>query len=296
MARDSYAPHQFGRLGDRLAYSNGIIVLTFMSALAIVISGGIVKKLIPLYAIGVFTAFTLSQSGMVARWLRRKERGWHVGLPMNVLGVTTTGLVLVITGSQFFFRGAYVIVIAVPVLVAACFAIHRHYIDIERSRQTETPTPPHELKPGCLVPIADLNPLALQSLALARTISDSVIAIHVCDNEEHTNKLRSKWELWGNHVPLEIIESQYRMFVRPLLRYIDAIDKQRHNETLLIILPELVATRWWHQVLHNHSALRLKAALLFRPGTVVVNVPYHLRHHARLRSHHHGGGDDPEAL
>jgi hypothetical protein len=159
---------------------------------------------------------------------------------------------------------------------------------------TETPTSPEALHPICIVPIADLNGPALQSLALARTISDNVIAVHVNDDEEEIARLQAKWVAWGNHVQLEIIESPYRSLVRPLLNYIDAIDKQRGDHTLVVVLPELVATRWWQQLLHNQSALRLKAALLFRPGTVVVNVPYHLRRTtvAGRRRGRRGGADD----
>jgi hypothetical protein len=133
------------------------------------------------------------------------------------------------------------------------------------------------------VPVADLNPVALQSLALARSITDNVIAVHISDEEKEIERLRTKWEAWGNHVPLEIIESPYRSLVRPLLAYIDAIDKQRRDDTLIVVLPELVASHWWHQLLHNQTALRLKAALLFRPGTVVINVPYHLQRVPRVR-------------
>jgi hypothetical protein len=159
---------------------------------------------------------------------------------------------------------------------------------------TETPTSPGELRPVVIVPISDLNGPALQSLALARTISDQVIAVHISDDPEEIARLKAKWTAWGNHVPLEVIESPYRSLVRPLLAYIDAIDRQRSGDTIVVVLPEMVATKWWQQILHNQTALRLKAALLFRPGTVVVNVPYHLRryqgHRRRLRARH--GGDD----
>jgi amino acid transporter len=283
MARDDYAPHQFKRLGDRLSYSNGIIALAVLSGLLVWAFKGEVHRLLPLYAVGVFTAFTMSQAGMVMRWLRLRQKGWRLGLIINATGTVITGLVLAVNGVTRFFDGAGVIVFIVPLLVAACFAIHRHYAEVSSRLTTEIATSPDQLKLVCLVPIADLNSLALQSLAMARTISDKVIAVHICDDEDHIAKMRARWEVWGNHVPLEIVESPYRSFIRPLLRYIDAIDKQRNDDTLVIVLPELVATRWWHQLLHNQTALRLKAQLLFRPGTVVINVPYHLQHapHAR---------------
>ncbi len=299
MARDDFAPHQFKRLGDRLSYSNGIIVLAVLSALLVWGFNGNVNSLLPLYAVGVFTAFTMSQAGMVARWLRLREKGWRLGLVINATGTVITGLVLAINGVTRFKDGAGVIVIIVPILVAACFAVHRHYLDVSSHLTTEIATSPDELKLVCLVPIADLNRLALQSLAMARSMSDNVIAVHVCDDEDHIARLRARWEVWGNHVPLEIVESPYRTFVRPLLRYIDAIDNQRNDDTLVIVLPELVATRWWHHLLHNQTALRLKAQLLFRPGTVVVSVPYHLQHapHVRrIRRHDRHDNDDIEAI
>jgi len=300
MARDDYAPHQFKRLGDRLSYSNGIIVLAILSALLVWAFKGEVGRLLPLYAVGVFTAFTMSQAGMVMRWLRLRKKGWRLGLAINATGTVITGLVLAVNGVTRFLDGAGVIVIIVPLLVAACFAVHRHYAEVSSRLTTEIATSPAQLKLVCLVPIADLNSLALQSLAMARSISNNVIAVHICDDEDHIAKMRALWEVWGNHVPLEILESPYRSFIRPLLRYIDAIDKQRNDDTLVIVLPELVATRWWHQLLHNQTALRLKAQLLFRPGTVVISVPYHLQHapHARrIRRHsERRGSDDIEAI
>jgi amino acid transporter len=299
MARDDFAPHQFKRLGDRLSYSNGIIVLAVLSALLVWGFKGDVNRLLPLYAVGVFTAFTMSQAGMVSRWLRLREKGWRLGLVINATGTVITAMVLAINGATRFLDGAGVIVLIVPVLVAACFAVHRHYVDVSSHLTTEIATSPDQLKLVCLVPIADLNALALQSLAMARSISDNVIAVHVCDDEDHIARMRARWEIWGNHVPLEIVESPYRTFVRPLLRYIDAIDNQRSDDTLLIVLPELVATRWWHQLLHNQTALRLKAQLLFRPGTVVINVPYHLQHapHVRrIRRRERRNNDDIEAI
>jgi hypothetical protein len=300
MARDDYAPHQFKRMGDRLSYSNGIIALAVLSGLLVWGFKGDVGRLLPLYAVGVFTAFTMSQAGMVVRWLRKRERGWRRGLMINATGTVITALVLAINGIFRFTDGAGVIVVIVPLLVAACFAIHRHYAEVSTRLTTEIPTAPDQLKLVCVVPIADLNSLALQSLAMARAMSETVIAVHVCDDEQHIVKLRVKWEAWGNHVPLEILETPYRSFIRPLFSYIDAIDMQRSDDTLVIVLPELVATRWWHALLHNQTALRLKAQLLFRPGTVVVNVPYHLQrepHVRRLRRRREGSiDDDPEAI
>jgi amino acid transporter len=288
MARDDYAPHQFKRLGDRLAYSNGIVLLAALAVLLLVGFHGDVSRLIPLYAVGVFTAFTMSQAGMVARWLRRREPGWQRGLPLNILGTVTCATVLLVTGASNLTRGAWIIVVIVPLLVLTCRAVNRHYREVGSYIATETPMAPGDVHIVCVVPIAGLNSVAMQSLALARGISDTVIAVHVSDNLQEIADLRARWQAWGNRVPLEIIDSPYRSLVRPLLSYVAAIQRQRHDATVVVVLPELVATRWWHQVLHNQSALRLKAALLFRPGIVTVNVPYHLRplEPVRHRTHH----------
>ena len=300
LARDNFAPHQFRRLGERLAFSNGLIVLAVLASVLIVVFGGDTSRLIPLYAIGVFLAFTLSQSGMVLRWWRRRPSGWQVKIFFNAVGATMTAVVFDVFAAVKFVEGAWVVCIIIPSFVAIFYSIHRHYQEVVDHVTTEIPMSPADLKPVCIVPIADLNRVALQSLAMARTISDSVIAVHICDDETHIAKLRLSWDVWGNHVPLEIVESPYRSFIRPLLSYIDAIDQQRTDDTLIIVLPELVATRWWHAVLHNQTALRLKAQLLFRPGTVVINVPYHLQHAPHVRRLRRRGegrdNDDIEAI
>jgi amino acid transporter len=283
MARDDYAPHQFKRLGDRLAYSNGILVLGAFAIVLVVAFKGSVDSLIPLYAIGVFLAFTMSQAGMVARHLRIKEPGWKPALVMNFMGMCATAVVLVITAYEKFTSGAWLVIILIPCLVLLFRTVHRHYTEVSDLHATETPTSPDEVEPVAIVPVSDLNGPALQSLALARRLTDTVIAVHISDDPEQIARLRAKWKAWGDHVPLTVIDSQYRALVRPLMQYIAEIDRQRPGDTIVVVLPELVATKWWHQILHNQTALRLKAALLFRPGTVVISVPYHLRHQPRRR-------------
>lgn len=301
LARDNFAPHQFRRLGERLAFSNGIIVLAVLASVLIVVFGGDTSRLIPLYAIGVFLAFTLSQSGMVVRWWRRREPGWRRSITVNAVGAALTAVVFIVFAAVKFLEGAWVVCIIIPSFVFLFLAIHRHYQSVDDHVTAEIPTSPDALIPLCVVPITDVNTIALQSLAMARAISDNVVAVHICDDADHIARLRARWAVWGNHVHLEIVESPYRSFIRPLLRYIDEIDRQRSDDTLIIVLPELVATRWWHQLLHNQTALRLKAQLLFRPGTVVINVPYHLQHaphvrRIRRRGQNRNHNDDDEAI
>jgi hypothetical protein len=254
-----------------------------LACILVALFHGDVSRLIPLYAVGVFTAFTMSQAGMVARWLRLREPGWRRGLPVNIVGTLTTGLVFLITGVAKFTQGAWIIVILVPVLVMASRGVHRHYMEMRELVATETPLDPDDVRTVCIVPVVDLTPLALQSLAMARSFSDSVVAVHVSDEEQDIERLQAKWKIWGDRVPLEIINSPYRSLVSPLLRYIDGMQHSLPADTVIVVLPEMVATRWWHNLLHNQTALRLKAALLYRPGIVVVSVPYHLRATRRVR-------------
>jgi amino acid transporter len=290
LARDDYAPHQFGRLGDRLAYSNGILVLGVVAILLEVIFGAKVDALIPLYAVGVFLAFTMSQAGMVVRWLRRREQGWRRGLPLNFIGMCLTAIVFVVFGASKLLEGAWVVLLIIPTLVFVFRSIHRHYGDVAVQVDADTSTRPIAVHATFIVPITDLNGIAFESLAMARSFSPTVIAVHVCDSPEHMAHLRAKWDAWGNHVPLTIIDTPYRSYIRPLLAYLDAIDRQRPDDTLVVVVPEIVLDRWWHNLLHNQTALRLKAALLFRRRTVVMNVPYHIEPRAG------GRRDDREAI
>jgi len=284
MARDGFAPHQFAHRGDRLSYSNGIILLTLLAAALIIVTGGNVNDLINLYVIGVFNSFTLSQASMVKRWWTRRTPGiegyepqWRRNIALNGVGAVVTFVVLLITAVTKFAHGAWLVVVLVPILMSAFWRIHRHYQRTTRQLEAETPLTPEQIEHTVLVPVADLNRPALQTLAYARSISDRIIAVHVSDDVEGAARMRAKWAAWGDHVPLVVIDSPYRSIVPPLLSYIDAIDRQSPTDTLTVVLPEFVNIHWWDGILHNQTALRLKTALHYRPGTVVTSVPYHLR-------------------
>lgn len=284
LARDKYAPSQFVSIGDRLAFSNGIVTLGVLAAVLYWYFKGSTDALIPLYTIGVFLAFTLSQAGMVVHWRklarggdRDASRGWRRSMSLNLIGAIGTTIVLVIAASTKFIYGAWVVVVLVPVIVLLFLGIHRHYTGAKHRVKAETPITPGEVFPLAVVPISDLADPQLQALALARRIADEVVAVFISDSPEKIREVREKWNAWGELVPLEVIESPYRTLVRPFMEYLDAIEDQHPHATIMVVLPELIYSRWWHQFLHNQTALRLKAALLFRPGTVVVNVPFHLQ-------------------
>jgi hypothetical protein len=276
LARDRYLPKQFTFRGDRLAYSTGIITLGLLASLMLVGFGGETTRMIPLYAVGVFTAFTLSQGGMVMRWLRLREPGWQGGLAINIVGVTTTGLVALVVGITNFAKGAWVVMLLIPLLIMMFRGIHKHYARAAVELAAQTPLYSEEIEHTVIVPIAAVNRVAKQTLAYARSISPNVTAVHVTDDEAEIEQMRANWEALDSDIPLVIIESPYRSLVGPLLAYLDEIDRQRPDDTLTVVLPEFIARHWWEQILHNQTALRIKAALLFRPGTVVTSVPYHL--------------------
>jgi amino acid transporter len=283
LARDRYLPKQFTFRGDRLAYSTGIITLGILAALMLTGFGGETTRMIPLYAVGVFTAFTLSQGGMVMRWLRLKEAGWQGGLLINLVGVTTTGLVALVVGFTNFTRGAWIVLLLIPLLIMMFRAINGHYARAAGELAAQTPLDSDEIEHTVIVPVAAVNRVARQTLAYARSISPNVTAVHITDDEAEIDHMRESWEGLATDVPLVIIESPYRNLVGPLLSYLDEIDRQRPDDTLTVVLPEFIARHWWEQPLHNQTALRIKAALLFRPGTVVTSVPYHLERNGAKR-------------
>ena len=280
LARDRYLPKQFTFRGDRLAYSTGIVTLGILSSLMLAGFGGETTRMIPLYAVGVFTAFTLSQGGMVMRWLRLREPGWQSGLAINIVGVVTTGIVAVVVGLTNFTKGAWIVLLLIPLLIMMFRAIHRHYARAAGELAAQTPLEPDQIEHTVIVPVAAVNRVARQTLAYARSISPNVTAVHITDDEAEIEQMRESWKALGSDIPMVIIESPYRSLVGPLLAYLDEIDRQRPDDTLTVVLPEFIARHWWEQILHNQTALRIKAALLFRPGTVVTSVPYHLERRA----------------
>jgi hypothetical protein len=282
MARDKFLPSLFTFRGDRLAFTTGILTLAVMAAAVLAIFGGEVERLIPLYALGVFTSFTLSQLGMVVRWQRLKEPGWQQGRIINAIGATATAIVAIVVGITKFTHGAWIVVLLIPLMVLLFRAVHTHYKEASQEISSLTPTRSEDVVNVVVVPVASLNAVTAQTLAYARSISGNVSAIHISDSEEEIEHMRQDWEELQTDVPLVIIESPYRSLVGPLLSYLDELQKQAPSATLTVVLPEFVPRHWWEQILHNQTALRIKAALLFRPGTVVISVPYHLERHRNV--------------
>ncbi len=279
LARDGFMPHQLSFRGDRLAFSNGIITLGAIACVLLIAFGGSTHALIPLYAVGVFISFTLSQSGMVLHWWRLREPGWRKSMAINGIGALATAVVLLVVSSVKFAGGAWMVLVLVPVLVWIFNTIHNHYqrvseqLDPSRVDQASLAV----TKQVVLVPIGDINEPALRALAYARSISSHPVAIRLIFEESDVDAIRKQWAQWGNGAELILLESPYRSFVQPLLAYIEEFRRHDPNAYITVVLPEFLPAHWWEHVLHNQSALQLKAALLFRPNTITIDVPYHLR-------------------
>jgi amino acid transporter len=279
LARDRFLPRVFQFRGDRLAFTTGIVALAILSMALLVIFNGSLDALIPLYAVGVFTSFTLSQAGMVVHWRRSHEPGWRRSAIINGAGAVATALVTLVIAVTKFAEGAWLVILLIPLLILGFWAIHRHYVDLERARRAETPLFPEEVVVRAIVPVADAGIQARQALAFARAIArddQHVVAVHVTDDVANAERLRLEWEEWAPGVDLVLVESPYRSLDGPLLAYIDALKETNPTDTITVVLPEFVPSHWWEHLLHNQTALRLKAALLFHPGVVVTNVPYHM--------------------
>lgn len=276
MARDRYVPRWFGGRGDRLVFSVGIMALTITSVFLLATFGSSVDRLLPLYALGVFAAFTLSQSGMVIHWLRTKERGWQRSTIINGVGAAATGIATLVIGITRFAEGAWMVVVIVPALVLLFVVINGHYRAVSKQLRTTQVVRPKGTQPLIVVPVPNLNLVTRQALAFAQDLSKRVVGVHVTADLQAAETLRNQWREVIGDVPLVIIESPYRFILPPLLAYIDALRDTHPDDNLIVVLPEFVTRHWWENLLHNQTALRLKAALFYRPGITVTSFPYHL--------------------
>ncbi|WP_203916401.1 amino acid permease [Rugosimonospora africana] len=280
MARDGFAPRPFLRMGDRLVFSNGILTLSVAATVLFIAFHGRTHSLIPLYAVGVFLAFTLSQAGMVRHWTRVRGPHWRKSLVINALGAVLSAVVLVTAAIAKFAEGAWVVVAAVPLLILLAVLIRRHYDAVGAATAAravpEGAERPQELRHLSVVPVARLDLPSLHALAYAASLGQPVLAVHVSPDDEEDERFRQQWESWGDHVRLEIIVSPYRAVVPVLTGYLEALHLVRPDITLTVVLPEIVVSRWWERVLHGQLPPRLRRALRDLPGVVVTSVPLHV--------------------
>lgn len=301
LARDRFLPRQLANLGDRLVFSNGVILLAVFSGFLVWAFRGDTSRLIPLYAVGVFLSFTLSQAGMVVHWWRegkmakstprdvdakpggtvevRKKSHWRKYLVVNGVGAMATFVVLMIFIVTKFVHGAWIVVVVIPILVLMFLKIHRHYVDVAQQLSTEGLQGLRPIHHEVIVPISGIHRGVIAALEYAKSIAPHhVTAVYVNLDDEATQKLREKWQQWGSGVNLVVVASPYRSLGRPLFNYVDRVRRSSPNVIITIVLPEFVPAKWWQNLLHNQNTLFLKGALLFKKGVVVTNVPYHLEH------------------
>jgi amino acid transporter len=279
MSRDDYFPHQFSHRGLKLAFSNGIIVIGVLAIALVIAFGGSTHALIPLFAVGVFICFTLSQAGMVVHWMHNHERRWHMKLSINAVGAVTTGAVAIIVASTKFLEGAWIVLVLVPALSITFWAIHRHYA---HAREELAPVPKRHTvgKQRVIVPINDLNAASAAAVeyALSITTANRITAVHVNvdADDEREKTLPERWKRWAPSVELRILRSPYRELIEPVITMIE----QCHSEgdhTVTVVLPDILPHAWYQSLLHNQSELAFKLALLHHPGVVVTSVPFQLK-------------------
>jgi len=282
LARDGYLPRIFQYRGDRLAFSAGIVLLAIVAIVLIAAFGGSVSALIPLYTVGVFIAFTLSQTGMVRHWwrLRDTERGWRRRAAINGIGALTTGVVAVEVAFSKFLLGAWVVLLLMPILIAMMLFIHRQYqaSAMKLEVRSDIPIPAPHREERVIVPVPGINRAVVQAINVGRSIARDVQAVLVTDDPRQATRVQERWHRQLSDVPLVVVESPYRALIGPLLAYLDVLDQawpaDKEAPITFIVIPEYVANSWWERILYNQSARRLRGALLGRRHTVVVNVPY----------------------
>ena len=286
LARDQMAPSRYLKMGDRLAFNNGIIALSLIAALIFVVFRGNTERLIPLYAVGVFLAFTLSQAGMVVHWWRQRGAGWLMSLWFNGVGCVMSAVVFVIAAATKFTEGAWVALLIVVLFTAVALVIRSHYQAVDRALELGAPPagddPEVEERPDqvshlVIVTVGTLNQASMQALAYAASFDQPVLALHVSPTTEEAQRFRDYWATWGNHLPLEVIESPYRALIAPTVAYVESLHEQRPDLTLTVVVPDVSVHRWWQRWLLEHNGARLRRALEPLPRVVVTSVPFHIR-------------------
>jgi amino acid transporter len=275
IARDGYLPRQLGNRGDRLVFSNGVIVLSLAAIALVAIFRGVETKLIPLYAVGVFTSFTLSQLGMVKHHLKERETGWRVSLGINAVGAVATFVVLCVIAITKFISGAWVSILVVVIVFTLFRFIHKHYVRVQTSIAVPEDYKPKRMNHTVMVLVGRMHRGTLQALEYARSLAPNhLVAITVVSDEEERERVVAQWERFNMDMPLEIVYSPYRELLRPVMNAVEDLDARYDNDIVTVVIPEFVVHRWWEHLLHNQSALLLKGRLLFRRNTVVTSVPY----------------------
>lgn len=275
LARDNYMPHQFLFRGDRLAFTVGIVALGGIASLLVVVFRGDVESLIHLYAVGVFLAFSLSNSGMVARWHKLRGPNWKRSALINGIGATLSVITLIIIAVTKFALGAWIVIILIPIIVAFFLYVHRHYSHVRQQLRIVEGQPfPTKIEHLVVLPVDDLNYASLRAVAFARTISRDAVILHISTGAEDAERFKARAQKYAPDLKVVVVESPLRAFVRPMLAYVDAIHSQHPSAFVTIILPEFIPAHWWDGFLHNRTAERLRKEFERHPNVAVVLVPY----------------------
>jgi amino acid transporter len=286
IAGDGFMPRQLANRGDRLVLSNGILVLSIAAGGLVIGFGASVSSLIPLFAVGLFTAFTLSQAGMVVHHWRLREPRWRAGLVINGVGALATTLVTAVILVSKFTEGAWIPTLVIPLLVLLFKGIHHHYATVDRAMRVEPGIKLPDIQHTVIVLVGPKVHIGvIQALAYARSLRpDFLHAVSVAYDADQANRIREQWERFDLDIPLDVVDSPYREINEPVLEYLDRIDARWSSDVVTVIIPELVVRHWWQQLLHNQTALWLKVRLLFREGTVVTSVPSHVLDEGKVKS------------
>ncbi len=292
IARDGYLPRQFANRGDRLVFSNGVLFLAGAAGVLIVAFGGLTNKLIPLYAVGVFTiVHALPVRHGPPSPARSTRRGTSATSLINGFGSVATGIVTVIIAATKFTEGAWIVLVIIPLIILLFRAIHRHYKSVSEGLAVTPDFKVRKMNHTVVVLVGSVHRGVLEALAYAKSLRpNKLLALSVVSDEEEQAKIEAQWQAFDLDVPLEILYSPYRELARPVLRYVDELDAQRDNDIVTVVIPEFVVGSRWGQLLHNQSALFLKGRLLFRKNTVVTSVPYHVEELSRTKARE---GDPP---
>jgi amino acid transporter len=275
IGRDGFIPRQFANQGDRLVYSNGIVFLSVVASGLIVAFGGNVSKLIPLYAFGVFTGFTLSQAGMVRHHHRLREEGWKWKLGVNAVGAVTTGVIALVVVISKFTQGAWIPAVVIPLLVVLFRGIKRHYTKLSRALRIDDDVHPMRKTNTMVVLVGGVHAGTIAGVEFAKSLHpEHLLAVHITTTEEDGELFAKKWVLFEPDVDLEVVVDPYRNLRGTVLRYVEEVEQRWDDDRITVVIPEFVVHRWWEHLLHNQAALFLKGALLFRENVAVVSVPY----------------------
>jgi amino acid transporter len=278
LAKDKYMPHMFMVRGDRLGFSNGIIFLGILSALLVIVFHGDTENLIPLYAVGVFIPFTLSQLGMMVRWLKLRPAGWLIRFIVNTIGmITTLGITLIFIFTKF--NQIWMIFIFLPIVMFIFFKIHRHYLNMADELRINMDKEKPVIKGSTIVvPVAGITRVVMNSLSYAKSLTDHVVAVYVGFDDEDIERMEKKWEEWNPGVRLITLRSSYRSIIRPLMKFIETVEwKTSETDHITVLIPQFITRHWWHYFLHNQTGLLLRAYLFNQKDVVIATVPYHLQ-------------------